>query len=107
EKSDVDKPVLIESFHSRGRDYDDALFNARNTQYIFTQQDSVLKFDRSLQRKQNEQWHDQEIELTLKMPLNATLVVDKDINRYIRNTIDIENCNEVNKHPDANSATFT
>jgi phage shock protein PspC (stress-responsive transcriptional regulator) len=107
EKSDVDKPVLIESFHSRGRNYDDALFNARNTRYIFTQQDSVLKFDRNLQREDNGQWHEQEIELTLKMPLNSTLVVDNDINRYIRNTMDIESCNEINKHPDAKSATFT
>jgi hypothetical protein len=31
EKSDVPQPVLVESFSARGRDYENALYNARGT----------------------------------------------------------------------------
>jgi phage shock protein PspC (stress-responsive transcriptional regulator) len=107
EKSDVAQPVLVETFHARGKEYDDALLNARNTRYIFVQQDSVLKFDKYLQRLEGSGWHSQEIELTLKVPKNATLIIDKDINNYIRNRADINECNETNKKStDLNFAAF-
>ncbi|MDB5115238.1 MAG: hypothetical protein JWQ79_730 [Mucilaginibacter sp.] len=106
EKSDVSQPVLVESFHSKGRRYEDALFNARNTRYVFAQQDSVLKFDRYLQRLPGTSWYDQEVELTLKVPLNSTLVIDENLNNYLRSGFDINQCKETNKHPDATSAAF-
>ncbi|MDB4927501.1 PspC domain-containing protein [Mucilaginibacter sp.] len=106
EKSDVSQPVLIETFHAKGSHYDDALLNARNTRYIFVQQDSILKFDRYLQRMPGESWHDQEIELTLKMPLNSTLIIDERLNEFLRNGINVRECKESNKKPDATSATF-
>jgi len=97
EKSDISQPVLVETYRAKGAHYEDALFNARNTRYIFVQQDSVLKFDRYLQRLAGAPWRAQEIELTLKVPLNSVLIVDKKINDYINNTIDINDCNETNK----------
>jgi phage shock protein PspC (stress-responsive transcriptional regulator) len=107
ERSDVSQPVLIETFRAKGSRYDDALFNARNTKYIFVQQDSVLKFDRYLQFAPNAGWHDQSIEVTLKVPLNATLIIDHNINGYINGRIDINGCNETNKRStDLNSAAF-
>jgi translation initiation factor 2 beta subunit (eIF-2beta)/eIF-5 len=107
-KSDVSQPVLIETFRAKGSRYDDALINARNTRYIFVQQDSVLKFNRYLQRLSPEAgWHDQSIELTLKVPMNATLVIDHEINRYINGNVDINECNETNKKStELNSAAF-
>jgi phage shock protein PspC (stress-responsive transcriptional regulator) len=106
-RSDVSQPVLIESFRAKGSRYDDALINARNTKYIFTQQDSVLKFNRYLQLSPEAGWHDQSIELTLKVPMNATLVIDHEINRYINGNVDINECNETNKRStELNSAAF-
>ncbi|HTH83028.1 MAG TPA: PspC domain-containing protein [Mucilaginibacter sp.] len=106
EKSDVNQPVLVESFRSQGSQYEDALFNARNTSYLFTQQDTVLKFDRALQRAAGTSWHGQQVELTLRIPLNATVVIDERLDRYL-DGIDIRECKENNKQPDATSAAFT
>ncbi|MBS1532854.1 MAG: PspC domain-containing protein [Bacteroidetes bacterium] len=95
EKSDVAAPVLVEQFHARGRYYDDALNNSRNIKYIFTQQDSVLKFDERFYAKNDELWHDEEVSLTLKLPLHAKVVIDHNIDRICG--ISIYDCNELNK----------
>ncbi|SEO09807.1 PspC domain-containing protein [Mucilaginibacter sp. OK283] len=76
EKSDVAQPVLVESFTARGRDYEDALTNTKNITYRFIQKDSVLKFDRHLERTAGTLWRGQELHLTLKVPLNSKLVID-------------------------------
>jgi phage shock protein PspC (stress-responsive transcriptional regulator) len=100
ERSDIAQPVLIETFRAKGHRYEDALLNARNTSYIFSQKDTVLTFDRLLQKSANAGWHDQSIELTLKVPLNSVLIIDEDINDYIRNNADIGECNRINKRPE-------
>jgi phage shock protein PspC (stress-responsive transcriptional regulator) len=92
ERSDVPYPILVEEFTARGADYENALSNARNTRYIFVQQDSILKFDRKLRRLNIKQWHGEEVRLTLRIPLNATIMVNHDINRYISNYLDINDC---------------
>ena len=50
EKADIAQPEIVELFSAQGRDYPDALLNARNTKYLFTQKDSVLTFDGKLGR---------------------------------------------------------
>ncbi len=107
ERSDVDQPLLVETFRAKGQHFDDALRNARNTSYVFSQKDSVLTFDRYLQKTQEAGWHNQSIELTLKVPLNAILIIDEDINDYIRNSANIYECNKTNKRPEGlRSAAF-
>ncbi|WP_158828675.1 PspC domain-containing protein [Mucilaginibacter lacusdianchii] len=107
ERADVKYPVLVEEFTARGRSYETALINARNTRYIFTQQDSVLKFDYKLRRLNSAQWHNESIYLVLKLPLNATVILDDKINRYINNNMDIYGCNEQNGRSNNGIATFT
>jgi phage shock protein PspC (stress-responsive transcriptional regulator) len=107
EKSDVSKPVLVERFSAKGRDFDDALTNARSTYYHFVQLDSVLKFNRRLEKPLNRLWRDQELHLTLKIPLNAKLVIDQDLDRYLDGGAPVYNCKELNKHDKATSANFT
>lgn len=105
EKSDVAQPVLVESFSARGFDYGDALVNAQNTTYQFSQQDSVLKFNRHLEKPFNRLWRNQEIHLTLKVPVNAMLVIDKQLQGYL-DGINIYQCAEINKKDKAPSAAF-
>ncbi|MEN0055194.1 MAG: PspC domain-containing protein [Mucilaginibacter sp.] len=81
EKSDVSQPVLVQSFSARGRNDEDALTNARNVTYRFLQKDSVLKFDRNLERLDHTKWRGQELHMTLKVPLNAKLVIDGKLDR--------------------------
>jgi len=106
EKSDVEKPVLVQTYRSKGNNYENALFNARNTRYMFDQQDSIIKLDRKLQRLNGTSWHDQEIELTLKVPMNAKVVIEDGINWYLRNGIDLYGCKDINKRPDDKFASF-
>lgn len=106
EKSDVDHPVLVQTYRSKGINYDNALFNARNTRYMFTQQDSVLKFDERLQRQSGISWHDQEISMILKVPMNAVVVIDEEIDRRIQDGVDLYQCKDTNKKPDATWAAF-
>lgn len=105
EKSDVNQPVLTESFSARGFDYAEALVNAQNTTYQFSQQDTVLKFNRRLEKPLNRLWRNQEIHLTLKVPLNTKLVIDKNMDRYVENT-DIYRCSRDNNQENATSAPF-
>ncbi|GAA4324280.1 PspC domain-containing protein [Mucilaginibacter gynuensis] len=105
EKSDVDRPILVESFSARGRDYEEALLNARNVTYQFTQQDSVLKFSSRLEKPTDRLWRNQRVRLTLRVPMNTKLVIDTDLGRYL-DDVGIYDCNTVNKQDDAPAATF-
>ncbi|MES2275686.1 MAG: PspC domain-containing protein [Bacteroidota bacterium] len=105
ERSDIAQPVLIESFSARGRNYADALMNARNTVYQFVQQDTVLTFDRHIQHLAGKAWRDQEVRLTLKMPINAKLVIDPNLDRYL-DGVSIYDCQTDNKMDQSTPATF-
>jgi phage shock protein PspC (stress-responsive transcriptional regulator) len=105
EKSEINQPVLIESYRAKGRNYDDALFNARSTKYMFTQQDTVLNFDYRLYPTKDDLWHDEELYITLKMPLNSNLVIDEKLSNMLQNA-DVYNCKMINKHDKATSAVF-
>lgn len=106
EKSDVPYPVLVEEFTARGRDYESALINARNTRYIFTQQDSVLKFDYKLRRLNDEYWHNEEVKLVLRIPLNATVILNDRMNNYISNYMNIWECAPGDNHSKTDEAPF-
>jgi len=106
EKGDVAYPVLEESFSARGLDYDDALLNARNTSYVFAQQDSVLKFDYSLRKTPHTPWRNEFVELTLKVPMNAKVIIDRKLDNYVRD-INLYDCNQADKRQDNEPAVFT
>jgi phage shock protein PspC (stress-responsive transcriptional regulator) len=106
EKSDVSQPMLVETFHAKGNNYESALLNARNTKYIFTQQDTIINLDRYLQLLPGTSWHDQEIDVTLKVPLNATVVIDDKLGDFLRDGIDIYQCKQMDKKTAASAATF-
>lgn len=106
EESNVKYPVLEEIYSAKGGNYDDALFNARNTSYVFAQQDSVLKFDYTLRKRPGMGWHDEEIELRLQVPLNAKVVIDTKLDNYLENNINVYSCNQDNKRDSNLPATF-
>jgi phage shock protein PspC (stress-responsive transcriptional regulator) len=105
EKSDTNRPILEQSFSAKGGNYEDALFNASNTSYVFAQQDSILKFDYTLRKRPNISWHDEEVKLTLKVPLNAKVVIDQRLDNYLQD-INLYQCKEVNKQDRATSSIF-
>ncbi len=105
EKSDVKQPVLVESFSARGSDYQEALYNARGTNYQFKQEGNVLKFNRRLEKQIDRLWRAQRLHLTLRIPLNSKVVIDDQVERFVRD-INVHDCNEVNKKENASAAIF-
>jgi len=107
ETSDTDQPVLIKSSRARGPYYEDAFNNARNIKYIFNQQDTVLKFDQRFYGRNDELWHNEEVDLTLKLPMNAKVIIDRDMDRI--SDLRVWDCNNINKRDNdkVRSATFT
>jgi phage shock protein PspC (stress-responsive transcriptional regulator) len=105
EKSDVPQPVLVESFSARGSDYQEALYNARGTNYQFKQEGNILKFNRRLEKQDDRLWRAQELRLTLKIPMNSKVVIDDQIDRFVRN-VSVDDCKRDNKQEDASSAKF-
>jgi phage shock protein PspC (stress-responsive transcriptional regulator) len=94
ETSDIPQPILIESFTARGRNDEDALSNARNISYRFIQKDSVLKFDRHLERLNNTKWRGQELYITIKVPLNTKLIIDEKLGRNMN--VNLYDCGQNN-----------
>jgi len=106
QKSDANLPTMEESFSSKGSNYEEALLNARRLKYGFSQQDSVLKFDYTPHRSPYTSWHDEEVTITLRVPLNAKVVIDQRLDNYIRD-INLYDCKIINKQPNAVSSIFT
>jgi phage shock protein PspC (stress-responsive transcriptional regulator) len=104
EKSDVPQPVLIESFTARGRNDEDALINARNISYRFLQKDSVLKFNRHLERLAGTLWRGQELHMTLKVPLNSKLIIDGKLDRNMN--FNLYDCLQNNKPQNPAGSVF-
>jgi hypothetical protein len=106
ETSDSGQPVLIKSLRARGRHYEDAFNNARNIKYMFSQQDTVIRLDQRFYGNNDEFWHDEEVDLTLKLPKNAKVTIDHDLGRIT--DINIGGCNESNKvdYDKVSNATF-
>jgi hypothetical protein len=97
--------VLVESFSARGRDYEDALSNARGISYQFKQEGNVLKFNRRMEKQEDKFWRAQELHLTLKIPMNSKLVIDQSLDRFVRG-ISVYDCKNDNKQENAPSAKF-
>jgi phage shock protein PspC (stress-responsive transcriptional regulator) len=106
EQADVKQPVLVESFSAKGATERDALKNAQNSIYNFTQRDSLLTFDRRLRVPHNALWRDQDVELTLKVPYGTEVVVDESLNELLQGNIDINDCKDKNKMPNWTTAPF-
>ncbi|RYU89408.1 PspC domain-containing protein [Mucilaginibacter terrigena] len=105
ERGDVKQPVLIESFSARGGDYQDALTNARAIIYHFEQIGNVLKFNRRFDKGADRRWRNQDVRLTLKLPLNAKLIIDEELDSMLSG-INVYDCKRDNKKEAAPSATF-
>ncbi len=91
EKSENGVATLTQNSSSHGKTFETALSHAQNIHYDFTQQDSLLNFSPFLQLNRNTNWRDQEVELTLKVPVGVKLFLDREMDR-ISNNIDYWSC---------------
>jgi len=88
EKSETNEFSIVIKSKARGRDLDIAQTNARNINYKFTQQDSLLTFQPWFMLPEKSVWHKQEIEIVLKVPENKTIYLSNEMAKIIH---DIKN----------------
>ncbi len=83
-KSEQGKSSLSQTFESQGRNFETALRNARNIEYNYTQQDSLLTFNSRLYLKQESSWRNQEVRILLQVPVGTRLRINYRMYRYLQ-----------------------
>jgi phage shock protein PspC (stress-responsive transcriptional regulator) len=79
--------TLVQEFHSRGRNHDDAYKNASSVRYDHTLEDTVLTLNRALEFTPESKFRAQGLHQTLKIPYNTPFVMDKSILPILEGTI--------------------
>ncbi len=82
-RGDVDKPVIVQEFSSKGPNFETALNSARKAKHTIIQRDSLLLFDGSTYLQRGELWRDQAVTLILRIPENTRLRIEGTVNRYL------------------------
>jgi phage shock protein PspC (stress-responsive transcriptional regulator) len=90
EKSSSDQFAIVLKKKARGKNQDDAQKNTEAIVYNFQQKDSVITFDPYYTLGEDGKWRNQEIEITVKVPVGKTVFLSKDLVHII---YDIENIN--------------
>ena len=90
----LDSTVTVsQNYSAHGKTFELALRNAQNIKYDFKQQDSILKFGSNLHLEKNTNWRDQEVSVTVKIPVGTKLLLSKALDRYL-NQYRSWSCNE-------------
>jgi hypothetical protein len=84
EKSESGKTTMVQTYESKGKTFKVALANAQNINYKFTQKDSLLTLSPRLLLKKESIWRDQEVYITLKVPVGTHLMLNNNIYRYLQ-----------------------
>ena len=79
--------TLVQEFHSRGRNHEDAVKNASEVKYDYALEDTVLTFNRSLEFTPESKFRGQGLRQTLQIPYNKPFVLDKSILPILSGTI--------------------
>jgi phage shock protein PspC (stress-responsive transcriptional regulator) len=88
EKSESPDYSLVIRSKARGRDLGKAQDNAREINYKFSQQDSLVTFQPWFMIPDKSVWHKQEVNIVLKVPENKTIFLSQEMVKIIH---DIQN----------------
>ncbi|WP_432713435.1 PspC domain-containing protein [Pedobacter sp.] len=83
EKSLDGKFAIVENYSSQGKNFDNALNNAQNIRYDFSQKDSLLSFNTKLHLAKNAIWRNQQVTVTVKVPVGTKLIINEELDRYL------------------------
>ena len=94
----LDSTVSVsQNYSAHGKTFELALRNAQNIKYDFKQQDSLLNFNPNLHLDKNVNWRDQEVRLTVKIPVGTKLILSERLDDYL-NQYRSWACNEEGRH---------
>ncbi len=83
EKSEAGGAVLVQNVESQGKTFNIALQNARNIDYKFVQNGYTLTFPPRLTILNNGNWRNQEVHLTLKIPVGTKIMLNNNVYDYL------------------------
>ena len=84
EKSDNGKTLMVQTYESQGKTFPIALRNAQNINYKYTQKDSLLTLSPRLRLKRESIWRNQEVHISLKVPVGTRLLLNNSIYNYLQ-----------------------
>jgi len=99
-KSETNVTRLTQKYESQGKTFQSALQNAQNISYSYAVKDSELIFSPRFQLRKGTIWRNQEVRLTLEVPVGTKLILKEDAYRYINNYWTWDCKNSENDHND-------
>jgi phage shock protein PspC (stress-responsive transcriptional regulator) len=84
EKSDNGKTMMVQTYEAQGKTFPIALRNAQNINYKYVQKDSLITLSPRLQLKKGARWRNQQVHITLKVPVGTHLFLNDILNRYLQ-----------------------
>ncbi|WP_113654322.1 PspC domain-containing protein [Pedobacter namyangjuensis] len=82
-KSENGKTSIVQNYQSQGKTFPIALRNAQNINYKYKQTDSLITLSPRLALKQESIWRNQEVTITLKVPVGTHLFLNDNIYDYL------------------------
>jgi phage shock protein PspC (stress-responsive transcriptional regulator) len=83
ERSLDGKFSVAQNYSANGKTFEQALRHAQNIRYDFLQQDSLLNFSPKLHLDKKVNWRNQEVRLTIKVPVGTKLILSDNLDRYM------------------------
>lgn len=83
EKSATDKMSMVQTFEAQGKTFENALENAQNIRYQYYQKDSMLVLSPRLQFRKDTKWRNQELTITLQVPVGTRLMLNNNVYHHI------------------------
>lgn len=96
EKSENDKTTMVQTYEAQGKTFPIALKNAQNINYNYTQKDSLITLSPRLYLKKEGAWRNQEVFITLKVPVGTRLLLNNNIYDYLQ--FYYYSCDDNNEH---------
>lgn len=81
-KSETGVTRLIHKYESQGKTFQSALQNAQNISYTYESKDSALVFSPRFQLRKGSIWRNQEVRLTLEVPIGTIVNIKESVYRY-------------------------
>lgn len=77
---------IVKTYSARGKNFEQALKNAHQVAYYYSQKDSLLTFDYNSRLTDGSLWRDQEVAIKLNVPIGSTVYIQRKLaSHFLRN----------------------
>lgn len=80
---------IVKNYSARGKNFEQALKNAHQITYYYSQKDSLLTFDHHSGLADGSLWRNQEVAIKLNIPVGSTVYIQRRLaSQFLRNQMD-------------------